>query len=77
MKRKEYKHNNGTPLEQGDSLVVKGRAGKDRIIKPGKWWIDRNTPVGDDADLYELKPWNGRRYVPWGDIIAVLKEKES
>ncbi len=76
MKRIEYKHNNGIWLDRGDSLVVRGGGGKERIVKAGKWWVDRNTPVGEDADLWEVKPWNGKRYVPWGDVIAILKEKE-
>jgi len=51
------------------SLVVKKRGGGERVIPPEKFWIDRNTPVGEDADIYECKPWGGKRYIPWSDVI--------
>lgn len=40
------------------SLEVKTKTGV-KIIPPGKWWINRNTPVGEPADFYECKPHNG------------------
>ena len=52
-----------------DTLVLKGRAGKERRLVPGKWWINRNTPVGEDADIYESKPYGGRRWVNPVEIV--------
>jgi len=31
------------------------------IIKAGNWYLNRNTPVGEDAELIERKPYNGYR----------------
>lgn len=42
----------------------------ERDIHPHNWWINRNTPVGEDADVYERKPHNGYRRIPWRDILG-------
>ena len=77
MKRIKYSHNTGIFLEYGDALVIKkGRSGE-RIIKAKKWWINRNTPVGDDAELWEVKPYDGKKYIPWSDVISILREKDE
>ncbi len=65
------------PLLDKDVLILKGRKGKERRLTPDKWWLNRNTPVGEDADLYEEKPYGGRRYVPWKEVIAVERIKED
>ena len=51
------------------ALVVKKRGGGERIIPPSKFWFDRNTPVGEDADVWERMPHNGRRLIQWSDVI--------
>lgn len=57
-------------LHPGDTIVVRTRNGE-RKIPAGKWWVNRCTPVGDDAELWERKPWDGRRYIDWRDVVAV------
>jgi hypothetical protein len=32
-----------------------------RLIKAGKWWINQDTPPGEDAELWEAKPYEGRK----------------
>ena len=56
---------------EGDTLIVRKRGGGERRIPSGKWWINKNTPVGDDAELFERMPYNGRRELRWDDLIAV------
>lgn len=34
---------------------------KYKFIPESKVWINRGTPVGEPADFYEVKPYNGRR----------------
>ena len=58
-------------LDSEDTLIVKKRGGGERRVPPDRWWINRNTPVGEDADLMERMPHNGYRYLPWGSLIAV------
>jgi hypothetical protein len=61
-------------IKPTDSVVLKRyRYDRERIIKPGKWYIDRNTPVGDDARFYERKPYGGKREVPFQEIVAILR----
>lgn len=57
------------------NLVVKKRGGGERIIPAGKWWIDQNTPVGEDADYYEVKPYQGKRWIPPSTIIREEQSK--
>lgn len=47
---------------QFDILYPK-RNGEMRIIKAGKWFINRRTPVGEDAELIERKAFGGRKYL--------------
>jgi len=55
----------------GDDLIVKKRGGGEKRIPSGKWWINKNTPVGEEADLIERMPHNGYRYLNWNDLIRV------
>lgn len=32
-----------------------------RVVK--RWYINRNTPVGESADFYEIKPFDGKMYI--------------
>lgn len=40
-----------------------------RTIPAGKWGIDRYTPVGEDAQLYERMPYGGKRFIKWSDVV--------
>lgn len=60
-------------LDQRDTLIVKKRGGGERRIKSGKWWINRNTPVGEDAEVWERMPHDGRRRIHYSKIIATEK----
>ena len=56
-------------------IIVKCGKNKTRRIPSHKLLIDRNTPVGEDADLYEIKPYGGRKYIPWSDVIQKITVK--
>ena len=58
-------------LHEGDTLIMRKRGGGERRIPSGKWWINKNTPVGDEAELFERMPYNGRRELQWESLIAV------
>jgi hypothetical protein len=34
-----------------------------RQIPQYKWFIDRSTEVGEDADYYEIKPYGGKKLI--------------
>lgn len=54
----------------GEWLIVKARnATGERRIPPDKWFINQYTPLGDDADIYERKPFWGRRIIPRDSIL--------
>lgn len=60
-----------TCTREGDTLIMRKRGGGERRIPAGKWWVNRNTPVGEDAELIERMPHNGYRYLDWRNLIAV------
>ncbi len=37
------------------------KGGGYRIIKSGNWWINQHTPVGEPAELWERKPYGGKK----------------
>ena len=51
------------------TYIIKKRGGGERQLGPDKYFLDRSTPVGEDAKLYERKPHGGLRYVSWKDVI--------
>ena len=57
-------------LRKGDVLIYKPRKVEHRILAD-KWWINRNTPVGDDAELYQRKPYGGNKMLDFKYLIAV------
>ena len=64
-----------TGLREGDTLVYKAKtASGERLIQPGNWWLNRNTPVGEDAELWERKPYQGRKWLSFDKIIAVIRD---
>lgn len=65
------------PGSMPGSLVIKRRGGGERTLLPGKWFVNRNTPVGDDADFYETKPHNGARWIHPRDIIGKVTAQSS
>ncbi len=52
-----------------EKLVIKKRGGGERTLAPYRWFIDQNTPVGEDADFYEVKPFGGRRRISRAEIV--------
>lgn len=63
--------NQNTCPAPGDALIVKKKGSGERRIPPNRWWVNRNTPVGDDAELYEIMPHHGRRMIAWDALVAV------
>ena len=72
MKRITYEQYR-TCLNQTDTLIVQKRGGGERHIQNGKWWINRNTPVGEDAELWERMPYGGKRQIDFDKIIAIIR----
>ena len=68
-------------LDVTKNLVVKkvkwGKPwkGETRTIKAGKWWINRNTPVGEDAEIWEHKPNSGCNQI-WRDHIVTCQDNK-
>lgn len=60
-----------TQLDQRRTLIVRKRGGGERFISPGKWWVNRNTPVGEDVEVWERMPHQGRRLIDDKNIIAI------
>lgn len=54
-------------------LLIRHRK-KLKLLKPTKWFVNRNTPVGDPADFYEVKPYDGQRYIPGKEIIGFIED---
>lgn len=57
-------------LDTRKTLLVISRRGCVKRIRPGKWFIDRKTPVGEDADIYELKAYGGKKLIKRERIIG-------
>lgn len=68
----DFMHNRKPP-DYYDILYPK-RNGEYRVIKAGSWWINRNTPVGEPAELWERKPYGGRKLL---DIEKMKKSTEE
>jgi len=52
-------------------LAIKSRNKQGyKILGPHQYFINRNTPRGEDAELYERKPYEGRKEFLFKDIIA-------
>lgn len=52
-----------------EALLIKiGK--RQKLLKPGDWFYNPNTPVGDDAEYFERKPYGGKREFVHRDIIA-------
>jgi hypothetical protein len=60
-------------LSASDILVVAKRGGGEREIPSWKWWIDRRTPVGEDAKLFERMPHGGKRWLDFDRVVAVKR----
>lgn len=58
-------------LHREATIIIKSRGGKERRISPDKWWVNRNTPVGEDAELWERMPYQGKRRISWDKIVAI------
>lgn len=60
-------------LDTRHDLIVKKRGDGERRIKSGKWWINRRTPVGEDAEIVERMPHRGRRIIEYTAVIATVE----
>jgi hypothetical protein len=60
-----------TYLREKDILVYKTKKGTRNITE---WFLDRRTQVGEDADLYERKPYGGSKLLSLGNVIAVIRD---
>jgi len=71
MTRITYDRYRTCPRQGRDSLVLKSPKGE-KVVPPGKWWINRNTPVGEDADYWERMPYGGKRWIN-DKIVAFIE----
>ena len=62
-----------------DTIFLKRKGCKKIVeLKEGMWWIDRNTPRGDDAVFYENKPYGGKRSFDKKEVIGIaIKEVDK
>lgn len=58
-------------LLPGDTLIIRKRAGGEQRLLAKNWYLNRNTPVGEDAEIWECKPFNGRRFISRSEIIGI------
>ena len=58
-------------LDDDDFIVLKN----ERVIPPWKWLINTLTPVGEDAEIYERKPYGGIKQFFFEDIVATMRPK--
>lgn len=65
------KYNQCGTLRSTDTLIYPKRGGGEKRIPSGKWWINRNTPVGEPAELWEKMPYGGQRILDFNKLIAV------
>lgn len=49
------------------------RGGGYRIIKAGNWWVNQDTPVGEPADLWERKPFDGKKLLDITKAIGIYE----
>jgi len=57
-------------------IIYKDSNGSIREIQPHKYWINRRTDVGEDAELWERKPHGGKKLLQWNRVIG-RKSKEA
>jgi len=56
-----------------DDIYLLRKTGKIKCIKSGNWWVNRSTPVGEDAEFYERKPYGGNRQFYESEIVGIEK----
>lgn len=59
-----------------DDIILLTKTGRTRVLKAGDYWINRNTPLGEPADWYERKPYNGRRLIDHSEILGKMCKGE-
>ena len=59
-----------------ETLIYQNKNGKTREIPSNKYFINRRTSVGEDAELYEIKPYGGKKLLDWKRVIG-RKSKEK
>jgi hypothetical protein len=57
-------------LSRTKSLILRRNDGKLKILEPEKWFINQYTEVGEDADIYEIKPYGGKRLINRNEIVG-------
>ena len=60
-------------IRKGDVLIRKAKT-TDREYRVTKYFINGRTPVGEDSELYEVKPFGGRHAIEWCDIVKIERK---
>ena len=60
-------------MDERYAIYLKTRHRRRRVMA-GDWWINKNTPVGEDAEFWERKLYSGRKEFYKEDIVAVEYE---
>ena len=55
-------------------ILYPKRNGSWRIIKAGKWYINRDTPLGCNAELWERMPHDGRKALNIRHYMEITKD---
>lgn len=53
---------------------ISEESGKLKLIPEAKTIVNKNTPVGEPADYYEIKPYNGKKPI---HIVGILQVKDG
>lgn len=56
-----------------DSYLLIREKGKLKLLKPEKWYLVASK---DDNDYYEIKPYNGCKYIPHKTVIGEIKNNK-
>lgn len=59
-----------------ETIIYKDKNGIVREIHPNKYWINRRTSTGEDAELWERKQYGGKRLLEWNRVVG-RKAKEA
>jgi hypothetical protein len=58
-----------------DSLIIYTRK-TFKEIPSNKFYINRRTDVGEDAEFYERKPYGGKRLIPQNELVGSIRKGE-
>lgn len=55
-------------------LITRTRTGT-KQIPAGQWYVNRNTPVGEPADFYAVRPYGGMKPIDIKKVVCWCGEE--